>query len=203
MLRVEDAYANGLEFADYRARLRAHAEAFDRVYRRLAFVVDEERDRAPLGDGRILVLTEAFCIDSVLNTPLIARLAEASPNVRLRIASRDAYPDLAQAFPGRGNSSRVPTVVFLGAPGEVRGYWTERSARDHEWMARFLAEDPIPDLILDDGVPTPILAAWMERRLARQEPFFEAQSWRDVAGELRAVARTPVGAASRPAAGPP
>lgn len=193
MLRVEEAYANGLEFADYRARLRVHAKAFDRVYRRLAFVVDAERDRAPLGEGRILVLTEDFCIDSVLNTPLIGRLAEASPKVRLRIASRDAYPDLAQAFVGRGDVSRVPTVVFLGAPGEVRGYWTERSARDHEWMARFLAEDPIPDLILEDGVPTPVLAAWMERRLARQEPFLENESWRDVANELRALSRAAAG----------
>lgn len=189
---VETAYREGQSFDGYRFRLRVHVDAFAEVYERLAFV-REQAGHAPLGAGRILILTEDYCIDSVLNVPLIGRLAEASPLVTLRIASRDAHAALAALFPGRGGVSRLPTVIFLDQPHHVVGYWSERSKRDHEWMAGFLAQNPMPELVLNDGHPGPIIARWMAIRLASQLPFLEAVSWRDVRDELAAI----VGPAAR------
>ena len=187
---VEQVYRDGLTFEDHRARMRVHVHAFNDLYERLAFVREHETGKAPLVTSRILILTEDYCIDSVLNVPLIARLAEASPGVELRIAGRDSHGELAGYFPGRGGTSRLPTVIFLGRPKQVLGYWSERSKSDHAWMATFLARDPMPTLILDDGRPTPTVADWMERRLASQRPFFETRSWRDARDELRAIANS-------------
>ncbi|HEV2674212.1 MAG TPA: thioredoxin family protein [Aliidongia sp.] len=183
---VEAAYREGVSFEDYKSGLRVHADAFAVVYDRLAFV-REQAGQAPLGAGRILVLTEAYCIDSVLNLPLIGRLTEASPLANLRIVSRDAHAALAALFPGRGGVSRLPTVIFLDEPRHVVGHWSERSKRDHEWMAGFLAQNPMPEFVLDDGHPTPILARWMATRLASQLPFLEAVGWREVCDELAAI----------------
>lgn len=185
---VEQAYRGGLAFETYRARMRVHVRAFNDLYERLAFVKEHEAGQAPLGDCRILILTEDYCVDSLLNVPLIARLAEASPGAELRITSRDEYAMLARCFPGRGGMSRLPTVIFLRGPMQVLGYWSERSKSDDAWMATFQARDPIPALTLDNGQPTGALADWMERRLAAQRPFFETQSWRDVRNELHAIA---------------
>lgn len=185
---IEEIYRLGVAFEDYRARMRVHARAFNDVYMRLAFVRDHEIGKAPLGTCRIFILTEEYCIDNVLNVPLIARLAEASPQAELRVASRDAHAEVASHFPGRGGDSRLPTVIFLNRPGQVLGYWSERSNSDQAWMTAFLARDPIPPLILDDGRPTRALSDWMERRLAAQLPFFETRSWRDARDELSAVA---------------
>jgi len=185
---VEQVYEHGLRLASYQARMRVHVCAFNDLYERLAFVRGEQIRKPPFAACRILILTEDYCIDSVLNVPLIARLAEASPGAQLRIASRDANAELAGCFPGRGGVSRLPTVIFLGRSKQVLGYWSERSKRDHEWMTMFLARDPMPEIILDDGRPTPTLADWMERRLTSQRPFFEAHSWRDARDELRAIA---------------
>ncbi len=185
---LETAYAGGLSFEEYCGRVRVHAQAFLDHYNRLAFV-GEQAGVSPLGESYILVLTEDYCIDSVLNLPLIARLAEASPKARLRIAKRDSHPDLAAAFPGRGGESRLPTVIFLSNSGAALGHWSERSRRDQAWMEVFLARDPIPDIVLEDGRPTPTLAAWMARRLTLQQPFFLAESWRVVRDELRATAQ--------------
>src|SRR5579883_2449794 len=197
---VEQAYRNGLTFEAYRARMRVHVHAFNDLYGRLAFVREHEAGSAPLGACRILILTEDYCVDSLLNVPLIARLAEASPGAELRIASRDAYARLAGCFPGRGGMNRLPTVIFLHRPMQVLGYWSERSKSDHAWMAAFQARDPVPALTLDNGQPTGALADWMERRLAAQRPFFETQSWRDVRNELYAIASASAdSAANRPA----
>lgn len=200
---IADIFAAGIDFAGYRGNLTVHAARFDEVYEKLEFVRHEEAKRAPLGSSRVLVLAEAFCIDAVLNIPLIARLAEASPESVLRFVSRDAHPALAAAHPGRDGQSRVPTVILLNSEGEEQGYWSERSARDHEWMAAFLARDPIPPITLDNGRPTALLADWMTRRFDGQFPFFVSGSWccvRDELGDIasgigNAAMREPIAAA--------
>lgn len=185
---IVEVHARGMNFDTYRKDLRVHAEIFDSVYRHLEFVLKAEFARAPFGSSRILVLTEDFCIDSVLNLPLIARLAEASPNAHLSIVRRDGHQALALEFPGRDNVSRVPTVVFISSQGEVQGHWSERSGRDQEWMAAFVARNPIPPITLEDGHPTPILADWMKRRFDAQLPFLLSEGWSFVRDELSAIA---------------
>jgi hypothetical protein len=57
-------------------------------------------------------------------------------------------------------------------------------------MGTFIAQDPMPELILEDGQPTPRLAAWMDRRFSSQRVIFEAQGWRSVRDELRSLANS-------------
>lgn len=185
---VEAAYADARSFDAHRSNMRIHGGLFDEHYEQLGFVLATEGGAAPLQSLRILVLTEDYCIDSVLNLPLVARLSEASPGSELRIASRDEHSDLAARFPGRGGVSRLPTVIFLGAPQQVLGYWSERSQVDHAWMERFGASDPMPELVLERGRPTPELAEWMERRMKAQAPVYRAHGWRFVRDELVATA---------------
>jgi hypothetical protein len=181
-------YAAAQDFHQYRGRMRVHARAFTDVYERLQFVRDTEANEAPLGRSRILVLTEDFCIDSVLGLPLIARLAEASPDAELRVASHDAHYRLADKFPARGGISRLPTAIVFNYAGDIMGYWSERSKRDHQWMAAFVAQDPIPEIVLEDGRPVAPLADWMERRLKAQLPYLLSTSWRCARDELAALA---------------
>ena len=183
---VEDAWSAGLSVQEYRKRLKVHAAVFNDHYERLAFVGAQGSD-AGFPPVRILILTEEWCPDSVLNVPLIARLAEAS-GAELRIASRNQYRHVAERFPGRGGVSRLPTVIFMRGPDEVVGHWSERSERDHRWMMEFTKQDPLPELQFDDGQPVPPLAEWMQRRFAAQRPEYEAGGWQDVRDELRAVA---------------
>lgn len=187
--QIAAIYGAARTFEDYRSGLRVHAAAFSKVYDRLQFVPDMAAEVAPLGDSRLLVLTEDFCVDSALSLPLIARLVEASPRAELRIASRNSHRQLANQFPGRGGVSRLPTVLFLDRNDNVEGYWSERSSQDQLWMNAFLVHDPMPEMIVRDGLPAPVLAAWMERRLTAQLPFFEAMGWRFVRDELVAVSK--------------
>lgn len=183
---IEQTWSAALPFHAYRRQLKVHAQTFNEHYERLAFVSNAEAANAPLPPIRILVLTEEWCPDSVLNVPLVARLAEAS-GAEVRIADLNQHRRVASRFPGRGGVSRRPTVIFLRDPGEVLGHWSERSQRDHRWMAEFTEEDPLPPLEFSDGQPSPSLAAWMERRFAAQRPVYEAEGWQDVRDELRSV----------------
>jgi hypothetical protein len=187
---LEACYASAFPYDKYRAQLSVHQGAFNEHYDRLAFVLDEENGKAPMRNSRILILTEEYCIDSVLNVPLIARLVEASPGAHLKIARRDLHLQLAARFPGRGGKSRLPTVIFLSQPGEPTRYWSERAASAHKWMVSFVALDPMPEIIIEQGQPTPEVAAWMARRFSSQRSIFEAGGWRDVRNELFALAES-------------
>jgi hypothetical protein len=186
---IKKIFASGLSFGQYRDNMSTHVDAFRSHYERLAFVPKEERDKAPVATANILVLTEDYCIDSVLNVPLIARLVEASPGSELRLAKREAHLDVAARFPGRGGVNRLPTAIFLDQCGTVLGFWSERSKKDHQWMTDFLARDPMPELELNGGQPTPLLAQWMARRFAAQRSFFETESWKSVRDELHSFVK--------------
>lgn len=124
----------------------------------------------------------------MLNLPLIAVLGAASFGSSIRVASRDAHPEIAARFPGRSGASRLPTVIFLDAGWNILGHWSERSAKDHEWMANFTSRDPLLTIELDKGHPAGAFAPWLDRRLSSQLPVFLDENWKAVRDELVAVA---------------
>lgn len=186
--KIQEIYRKGLPFAEFLSTVRSNADRFRFLYEHLAFVRRDTGSSIFPADMRILVLCEPYCGDVVVNLPLIARLAEASGNTNLRIASRDAHQSVADAFPGRGGISRLPTIILLGPDWEVLGYWSERSRSDEAVMSAFTRSDPLPEITLDDGTPAGEFKEWLERRLSVQLPIFCERNWKDVRAELRALA---------------
>jgi hypothetical protein len=136
---------------------------------------------------RALVIAEDWCPDCVFNIPVLARIAEASGPACMRIVRRPKYERLADAFPGRGDVSRIPTFIFFDEADSVVGHWSERSARSQQWFDAFTRKDPMPAFEIRDGVPAPGLMAWMERRIALEREQFVLGAWRDVLAEIRAI----------------
>ena len=63
-----------------------------------------------LPELRILVLSEDWCGDAVNTLPLVARMAEAAPNIELRVIGRDDNPDLMDSHM-TGASRSIPVVI--------------------------------------------------------------------------------------------
>lgn len=188
---VRELFSHAAGFGDYLAAVRANSARFQQVYQRLEFVSCDRRNAIFPRGTHILALCEPYCADCVLNLPLIARLAEASPDTDFRVASRDRHEALAGRFPGRGGVSRVPTVMLFDIQWGFHGHWSERGRADHEWMSNFTRVDPLPDITLEDGLPSGEFAAWLDRRFDGQLPVFYAENWRVVRDELTALASVP------------
>lgn len=171
---------------EHRNAMRVHRDAFHTHYERLGFLSGKLAAAPPLPAIEILVLTEDWCIDSVLNLPVLERLVEASPGASLRIADRSRHRALADRFPGRSGVSRVPTFIFLRGPDGIAGHWSERCRSARTWVEDFAAADPMPPLDFVDGAPSPSLAAWMARRFEAERQRFYDGVWREVAEEISA-----------------
>ena len=114
-----------------------HQELWRATYARAA--VPEwavRRAREIGGDWRLLVISEDWCGDAFNTVPVMARMAEALPNVQLRVVRRDANPELMDAFL-TGGSRSIPLAIVLRPDFTVAGRWGPRPA---ELQAFVLAE---------------------------------------------------------------
>ena len=83
---------------------------------RLARVGDDAVARAAAipGHWHLLVLSEDWCGDAVNTVPIVAKLAELSPNLDVRVLARDHNLDLMDAHL-TGTSRAIPVVIVLDA----------------------------------------------------------------------------------------
>ncbi|HMQ68117.1 MAG TPA: thioredoxin family protein [Ignavibacteria bacterium] len=72
------------------------------------------------------VIAESWCGDVAQNLPVINRIAELNPNIKLRIILRDENENIMNEFLTNGTRS-IPVCVLLdGETFEVQGKWGPR-----------------------------------------------------------------------------
>jgi len=76
---------------------------------------------------RLVVLAEDWCGDASSTVPVLARWAEVTENVELRILRRDRYPEVMDRYLTNGTRS-IPLAVVLTAQMEELGRWGPRPA---------------------------------------------------------------------------
>lgn len=133
---LKDRYLSALPFAEFLHTVRANRELWHAVHRRAsvpeAFL--ERLHRLP-GRWHLLVLLEDWCGDAVNTIPYLAALAQAAPNLDLRVLGRATNPDLMDAHLTRGTRS-IPVVMLLDEQYEEVAWWGPRPAELQDWFLR-------------------------------------------------------------------
>lgn len=117
---VEAADANHDLWAAMAARAQAPLDLVERV-------------ASVPGTWHLLVLLEDWCGDAVSTIPQVAALAEAAPNLDLRVLERDANLDLMDEHLTHGSRS-IPVVLILNAEYEEVAWWGPRPAPLQRWV---------------------------------------------------------------------
>lgn len=73
-----------------------------------------------------LVLTESWCGDAAASLPIMNKIAEASPNITLKVVLRDESLDLMDTFLTNGARSIPKMIVLDKADDEIIGEWGPR-----------------------------------------------------------------------------
>ncbi len=153
---MSERFWSAATFEDVIARPKDHPDLWDAVYRRAA--LDEAAiARASLIESRshLLVLHEDWCGDSVNILPYVARLAEASPQLDMRVTGRDANRDLMDAHL-TGSSRSIPIVIIYDADFREKGWWGPRPGPLQQWVMTEGLALPKPDRY-------PLIRAWYAR----------------------------------------
>ena len=132
---MRDRFGSALPFPGYLDTVRKNEALWRGVYERVRLpggAVDEAR-RLP-GTWRLLALSEDWCGDAVNILPVVARFAEALPNVDLRVLSRDENLDIMDAHLTGGRSRSIPVVILYDGDFRERGWWGPRPGRLQKWV---------------------------------------------------------------------
>jgi hypothetical protein len=133
-MTLRDRFLGAPEFAEMLATAEKNADLWDAVWRR-ATVPDEylKRVAALRGARHLLVLSEDWCGAAANTVPVVAKLAELSRNLDLRVLARDENLDLMDAHL-TGTSRSIPVVIALDDEFRERGWWGPRPAALQEWV---------------------------------------------------------------------
>jgi hypothetical protein len=154
---LADRFAAGSTFEDLLARARDNSDLWNAIYRRAALDDDAlRRARAIQHRFHLLVMNEDWCGDSVNILPYVARLAEASDNLEMRILSRDKNPDLMNAHLTGGKSRSIPIVIIYDSVFRELGWWGPRPGPLQTWFLNEGLALPKPDRY-------PLIRAWYAR----------------------------------------
>lgn len=127
----EQRFAQGLEYAQYLARMKANREHFERNYQELRLTPDDEKYfsgiNERLGPIKVLALGEDWCPDVQRGLPIMAKIAERA-GMDLRVFPRDNNMDLMNQYLKEGKYTSIPVFAFFGQDWKPLGYWIERPA---------------------------------------------------------------------------
>ena len=131
---MRERYLGAPEFEEMLASAQKNADLWAAVWRR-ARVPEELLRRVAALDGawHLLVLSEDWCGDAVNTVPVLAKLAELSPNLDIRVLARDHNLDLMDAHL-TGTSRAIPVVIVLDEQFVARGWWGSRPAELQRWV---------------------------------------------------------------------
>ena len=129
-----DRFEGAEPLEQFLARIVANRDLWHITHRRAA-LSPEHAARAAVLPGRwhLLVLLEDWCGDAVNTVPFLDRLAEAAPDVTLRVLERDRNLDLMDAHLSNG-ARAIPLVIVYDEAFRERGQWGSRPAPLQHWV---------------------------------------------------------------------
>ena len=83
----------------------------------------------------VIAVAEDWCGDVVRHVPVLQRLAEAAPNLKVRFISRQQWPDVFARFLTNGGEA-IPKFIFLSDAFVECGNWGPMPGPCRELIAR-------------------------------------------------------------------
>lgn len=141
-MKTEQEYFNeGMPIKDYMEQMTVHKDESYNVYKSFEFPQDGDfiallNERNP----HILVITEDWCGDAMMNNAILRRIAEEA-NIQVRTVFRDKNIGLIDRYLTNGGRS-IPIYIFLDHQGNVIGKWGPRAPQLQEYVVNKISGLP-------------------------------------------------------------
>ena len=117
---------NAVDYKNFLKKARENIELMKARYDGFQLIEhDAEVLKGIQNDLRILVIGSDRCDDTAGNVPILAKLAEFTPKIELRILDSDSSTQYHQQFKVNGKR-KTPVVLFLSKDLEELCRWVER-----------------------------------------------------------------------------
>lgn len=139
-------WQQALPFEEFVRASKANSDLWSGVYR-LAGTPEWARVEACRAGTvfRLLVLAEDWCGDGANTVPHLAKLADQTPCLELRILRRDEHPEVMDRYL-TGTARSIPIVIVLDEGFHVVGHWGPRPRQLQHWVTDVRQANPTAHL---------------------------------------------------------
>ena len=171
--QLADAVARAHTYAQYDAGMPTNRDLMRENHSAAEFEAAERQAITALkGPVTVLAIVEDWCPDVIANLPIFARIEEVNPSIILRVLFRPEHEALANAYPGAGDRSHIPTYVVFSRIGEELGVLIERPAAITDKIRDYGAAAIAEKARLFPGMPREQYPAeWARRRTQESHEF--------------------------------
>jgi hypothetical protein len=129
-----ERFESGLTADQFLNSIEANKERFAENVQANTFSFDDRRffNEHPIS---IAAIGEDWCTDVVQFLPVVIKLAEEVPSVKLRIFKRDENLDLMDQYLNEGKFRSIPTFIIYDADWNELGHYIERPKAVTKMMA--------------------------------------------------------------------
>jgi hypothetical protein len=147
MTVTRERFEQGMTLEAYKAQMTRNRERLEENERTLELAPADLQPFKQLPQTlHVLVLAEDWCGDVINNLPILARLAESSGKLNVRVFLRDQNLDLIDQYLKGGQFRSIPVFVFFDEDFRELGHWIERpdsiTAKQSAAMAELYATAP-------------------------------------------------------------
>ncbi|WP_422122624.1 thioredoxin family protein [Planococcus sp. X10-3] len=146
----QNYFENAITLEKYMSQMESNQEKSYSIYEKFKLPEDKEffallKEKNP----HILVITEDWCGDAMMNNAILRKIADAA-DLEVRCVYRDENLELMERYLTNDGRS-IPKYIFLSPDGEVLADWGPRSAMVQKFVDGLKAklpdkEDPQYDL---------------------------------------------------------
>ncbi len=128
-----ERFSQGLSYQEYVSLAEVNREWYIKYYDSQRFSPADRQFFAEVGKKlgtkiKLLALAEDWCTEAYRYLPIAARIAEACPDMELRVFQRDKNLDIMNQYLNQGQYQSIPTLVFFDENFKEIGRWIERPA---------------------------------------------------------------------------
>lgn len=127
-------YEKGMSPDTFIESMEKHKENLLHIYDQFTVSNDEaffEQIRAK--NLRVLVLTEDWCGDAMLNVPILLHIAEQA-DIGVAVFPRDSNLELMDQYLTNGKSRSIPIFVFIDENGQEVAKWGPRADKIQQFI---------------------------------------------------------------------
>ena len=149
-MNIKDFWEKGVNYEEYIENMDVFKKEMQQRVNDVRITSAEfERFRNIQKARKLLVCTEAKCKDSLMNLPIIIKIAEASSFLELRILERTKNLQLWEFFSTKGLNN-IPICWIMDEDFQYIGHWIERPKKAYRKIDDWKKRNPSYQLIQED-----------------------------------------------------
>ena len=121
-------YNKGLTLEEYKAGMKVNRDKMDSIYERFQLKEEDKNELSSLTNRaeKVIVLTEDWCGDAMLNIPILLTIAKEK-GMEVRFLLRDTNLELMDQYLTNGTSRSIPIFIFINDKGQEQAVWGPRA----------------------------------------------------------------------------